>query len=64
MILVGVKCADGLTPVRIVVNSSAMKRTFALLPALVVILLTLTSCQSAYYAAYEKFGVYKRDLLK
>ena len=21
-------------------------------------------CQSAYYAAYEQFGVYKRDLLK
>jgi hypothetical protein len=41
-----------------------MKRTFTLLPVLVVILLTLTSCKSAYYGAYEKFGVYKRDLLK
>lgn len=41
-----------------------MKCTLALLPGLVVILFTLTSCQSAYYAAYEKFGVYKRDLLK
>ena len=41
-----------------------MKRAFTLLPALVVVLLTLTSCKSAYYGAYEKFGVYKRDLLK
>ena len=41
-----------------------MKRTLALLPGLVVMLLTLTACQSAYYAAYEKLGVYKRDLLK
>lgn len=24
----------------------------------------LVGCKSAYYAAYEKFGVYKRDLLK
>ncbi|HLP78951.1 MAG TPA: DUF2959 family protein, partial [Candidatus Paceibacterota bacterium] len=23
-----------------------------------------SGCRSAYYAAYEKFGVYKRDLLK
>lgn len=41
-----------------------MKRTLALLPGLIVILLTLTSCKSVYYGAYEKFGVYKRDLLK
>ena len=41
-----------------------MKRTFALLPLGLVLLFTLTSCRSAYYAAYEKFGVYKRDLLK
>lgn len=41
-----------------------MKRTLALLPVLVVLLLTLTSCKSVYYGAYEKFGVYKRDLLK
>lgn len=27
-------------------------------------LLGLTSCKSAYYSAYEKIGVYKRDLLK
>jgi len=31
---------------------------------LVVVLLALTSCKSVYYGAYEKFGVYKRDLLK
>lgn len=41
-----------------------MKRTLPLLPVLVVLLLTLTSCKSVYYGAYEKFGVYKRDLLK
>ena len=41
-----------------------MKRTLTLLPVMVVILLTLTSCKSVYYGAYEKFGVYKRDLLK
>jgi chromosome segregation ATPase len=41
-----------------------MKRTLALLPALVFVLFTLTSCKSVYYGAYEKFGVYKRDLLK
>ncbi|MGV3773911.1 MAG: DUF2959 domain-containing protein [Verrucomicrobiales bacterium] len=28
------------------------------------LLLCLTACQTAYYKAYEKFGVYKRDLLK
>jgi hypothetical protein len=27
-------------------------------------LLALAGCKSAYYGAYEKFGVYKRDLLK
>src|SRR5436309_6992411 len=27
-------------------------------------MLSLTSCKSTYYAAYEKLGVYKRDLLK
>lgn len=27
-------------------------------------LLLLVGCSSAYYSAYEKFGVYKRDLLK
>lgn len=26
--------------------------------------LSLNGCKSAYYATYEKFGVYKRDLLK
>src|SRR5438046_6359092 len=28
------------------------------------LLVTLGSCKSAYYGAYEKVGVYKRDLLK
>ena len=41
-----------------------MKRRLALLSLLVVPLLALTSCKSVYYGAYEKFGVYKRDLLK
>lgn len=41
-----------------------MKRTLATFSGLVVLLLTLTSCSSVYYGAYEKLGVYKRDLLK
>lgn len=41
-----------------------MKRSLALFSLLVVPLLALTSCKSVYYGAYEKFGVYKRDLLK
>jgi hypothetical protein len=41
-----------------------MKRSFALLPVLVFSLFAFTACQSTYYAAYEKFGIYKRDLLK
>ena len=42
-----------------------MKRPFqiALVPALVCLTL-ITGCRSTYYAAYEKVGVYKRDLLK
>ncbi len=32
--------------------------------ALVFLLLAGSGCRSTYYAAYEKFGVYKRDLLK
>jgi len=31
---------------------------------LLVSLLLLTGCRSAYYSAWEEFGVYKRDLLK
>lgn len=31
---------------------------------MLVSVLALTSCKNTYYAAYEKFGVYKRDLLK
>jgi hypothetical protein len=27
-------------------------------------LVTLTSCRGVMYSTYEKFGVYKRDLLK
>lgn len=33
------------------------------LPALVCVIL-MTGCRSTYYAAYEKFGMHKRDLLK
>ena len=29
-----------------------------------LLLLTIAGCKSAYYSAWEKFGVYKRDLLK
>lgn len=38
-------------------------RAFTALLA-VILLFELTGCRSAYYATYEKFGVYKRDLLK
>jgi hypothetical protein len=31
---------------------------------LLVLLAVLAGCKSAYYSAWEKFGVYKRDLLK
>ena len=43
-----------------------MKKFLWLLPALcaTAFVLNLTGCSTAYYAAYEKFGVYKRDLLK
>ena len=41
-----------------------MKRIITLLPALTLVLFLTTSCKSVYYGAYEKFGVYKRDLLK
>jgi hypothetical protein len=40
-----------------------MKNRFMLLLP-VICLLLVTGCRSTYYAAYEKFGVYKRDLLK
>jgi hypothetical protein len=39
-----------------------MKRR--LISGLLVSLLIFTGCKSAYYSAWEKFGVYKRDLLK
>ena len=43
-----------------------MKKIFPLLPALLaaVLIFNTTGCSSMYYAAYEKVGVYKRDLLK
>ena len=43
-----------------------MKKLFLLLPVLLAtaLLVNLTGCSSVYYAAYEKVGVYKRDLLK
>jgi len=31
---------------------------------LFVVMVAMSGCQSAYYSAWEKFGVYKRDLLK
>ena len=31
---------------------------------LTIILVMLAGCSSLYYSTYEKFGVYKRDLLK
>lgn len=43
-----------------------MKKFLWLLPALLatVLVLATTGCNTVYYAAYEKIGVYKRDLLK
>lgn len=43
-----------------------MKRLNFVFSALVaaVLVVSATGCKTAYYAAYEKFGVYKRDLLK
>lgn len=43
-----------------------MKRFLWIVPVLLasVLALNLIACRSAYYATYEKFGVYKRDLLK
>ncbi len=43
-----------------------MKKLTWLFPALLLTacVLNLTGCSTAYYAAYEKIGVYKRDLLK
>jgi hypothetical protein len=39
-------------------------RVFQGLVLCAIVLSTVTGCRSAYYAAWEKFGVYKRDLLK
>jgi len=43
-----------------------MKKLFCLLPALLgaILIFQTAGCSSVYYAAYEKVGVYKRDLLK
>ena len=41
-----------------------MKRSISILALLLSLTLLPTGCRHAYYAAYEKFGVYKRDLLK
>jgi F0F1-type ATP synthase membrane subunit b/b' len=41
-----------------------MKRSPGILLVLLATVLTFTACRSTYYAAYEKFGVHKRDLLK
>ncbi len=43
---------------------SAMKRSLGIGLLLLATALTFTACRSTYYAAYETFGVYKRDLLK
>jgi len=41
-----------------------MKRPFRFLLAAVLCIVSLCGCRSSYYAAWETFGVYKRDLLK
>ncbi|GAA58860.1 hypothetical protein P20652_0719 [Pseudoalteromonas sp. BSi20652] len=40
-----------------------MKKQTLLSVSMLVITLTLTGCQSAYYSAMEKVGVHKRDIL-
>ncbi len=41
-----------------------LARTFALTAALALLLTGISGCSTAYYAAWEKLGVHKRDLLK
>ena len=41
-----------------------MKHSPLLMGTLLLAVLLVGGCRSAYYAAYEKVGVYKRDLLK
>lgn len=41
-----------------------MKRRPSLILLLLTVALAGVGCRSAYYSAYEKFGIYKRDLLK
>jgi hypothetical protein len=43
-----------------------MKQTFLSLRSLLgaVLIVALAGCSTVYYAAYEKVGIYKRDLLK
>ena len=41
-----------------------MKKLFVILPSLLAATILITGCNTVYYAAYEKMGVYKRDLLK
>ena len=40
-----------------------MKKQTLLSVSMLVLTLTLTGCQSAYYSAMEKVGVHKRDIL-
>jgi hypothetical protein len=49
---------------RVACHAARMKRSLGLGLLLLATTLTLVGCRSTYYAAYEKFGVYKRDLLK
>src|SRR5436853_6320922 len=41
-----------------------MKQTLWLWPVLVLALISSMGCKNVIYSTYEKFGVYKRDLLK
>jgi Protein of unknown function (DUF2959) len=52
---------------RTCITSRAMSSSTSAWRSLIIILtsaMILSGCRSAYYAAYEKIGVYKRDLLK
>lgn len=42
----------------------SMKKLSWLVAGVIATIIPFTGCRSAYYAAYEQFGVHKRDMLK
>jgi len=55
---------SSLTPRRNGASIQPMKRMLLLSGLLLISLVTLPACRNMMYSAYEKVGVYKRDLLK